>query len=61
MTPIELIKNAHSVESQGIPVDWKEMCMKVYTSAANRITELEEAQGIENDDNGKGVEPKTPD
>ena len=62
MTPTELIQSAHSVESQGIPVDWKEMCMKVYTSANEAIAAQEEkVKSLEKEIEGPPEETKTPD
>lgn len=50
MTPLELIQNANSVESQGIPVDWNAMCMKVYNSANDALVKLgAEVKELENE------------
>lgn len=43
MTPTELMQGGHGVEAQGIPVDWKELAMKLFQLADSKIKELEVA------------------
>ena len=50
MTPAELIQSAISVESQGVPVNWKEMCVKVFSSANDAIAAQDaKVKGLEAD------------
>ena len=37
----ELIQNAINVEQQGVPVNWKEMCITAVNVATHRVVQLE--------------------
>lgn len=41
MTLNELLQNAIDAENRGVAVNWKEMCMTVYTVATNHIAAIE--------------------
>ncbi len=37
----DIINAALQAEKQGVPVDWKQMCLNVYNVATNHIANLE--------------------
>ncbi len=41
MNPNEMINGAMSVEEQGIPVNWKELAVKIFNSANVAMADLE--------------------
>ena len=38
----QIVQNAINVEQQGVPVNWKELCVTVLNAAVQRVKELEE-------------------
>ena len=36
----DIINGAMQAEQQGIPVDWKELCMRTYNVASNELAKL---------------------
>ena len=38
----QIVQNAINVEQQGVPVNWKELCVTVLNAAVQRVRELEE-------------------
>ena len=37
----QVVQNAINVEQQGVPVNWKELCVTVLNAAVQRVKELE--------------------
>jgi len=46
----EVINGALQAESQGIPVDWKALCLQTYNLATNHIANLEGTHEEDSDD-----------
>ena len=38
----EVVRNALKAEQQGIPINWKELCVTVLNAAVQRVKELED-------------------